>query len=109
MGVVVADFTALTFPPDDAVFAERVREALEVAVRDRGDDDVERVMVRRLRAIHPGVTTSRRAALAGFGGDAIYVFRDGSALSSFRDESWVGNPATARVVTDEAGRYIQAN
>src|SRR4051812_47660672 len=110
MGVVVAGFTALTFPADDVVFAERVRETLDAVLRESNREDAERLLVSRLRTIHPFLTTSRRTPLAGFGEDALYVFRDGSASSSsYRDESWVGAHATARVVTDEAGRYIEAN
>jgi PAS domain-containing protein len=65
--------------------------------------------VRRLKVVHPNVATSPRAAIAGFGGTTIYVLRDGSALSSFEDESWIRDAATARVVTDDGGTYVEAN
>jgi PAS domain S-box-containing protein len=106
--MVVADLTALTFPADDAVFALRVREALH-ELADSGGEDIEKGLTKRLRQVHPNVATRRRASLAGFGGRTIYVFRDGTALSSLRDESWTGEVSTARVVTDDEGRYLEAN
>jgi PAS domain S-box-containing protein len=108
-GTVAADVTALSFPADDAVFQERVREALDEAVRESRGEDVATLLVRRLRVVHPNVATSPRAAIAGFGGTTIYVFRDGSALSSFHEESWIRDGGTARVVMDEGGTYVEAN
>jgi PAS domain S-box-containing protein len=37
------------------------------------------------------------------------VFRDGSVTTSLTAEDWVDDPATARLVTDRSGTYIEAN
>lgn len=108
-GIAVGRVTALSFPADDVVFAERVREALDGVVADSTGRDVETLLLDRLRVVHPRVATSRRQSLAGFGDTTIYVFRDGSALSALVDEAWIDDPRTARVVTDETGRYVEAN
>jgi PAS domain S-box-containing protein len=101
--------TVLTFPHDDAVFAERVTEALEEQAADASSDDIAREIERRLRVVHPRVATSFRDRLAGFGDLVMYVFRDGTARSSFESDAWIADPATARVVTDENGTYVDAN
>jgi PAS domain S-box-containing protein len=108
-GTNIADVTVLSFPADDVVFAERVREALDSVPRDSGGQDLERLLAIRLRRVHPHVATSQRHSLAGFGGTTIYVYRDGSPLSSLDDEAWIRDPDTARVVTDDTGRYVEAN
>ena len=105
----IAKVTALSFPAADVVFAERVREALEGVLRDSDGQDVETRLASRLRAVHPHVATSRHHSLGGFGGTTIYVYRDGSPLSSLDDDSWIEAPDTARVVTDDTGRYVEAN
>src|SRR5215212_2319539 len=109
MPALRADVTALTFPPTDAVFAERVSEALEAVLLESARDDVATQLVRRLRVVHPNVAARPRSSIAGFGGTTIYVYRDGSALSSHDDESWIDDTATAKVVTDDAGTYLEAN
>jgi PAS domain-containing protein len=110
MAGAMRDVIPLTFPPGDAVFAERVREALADMSDGSERVDVAVLLERRLRPVHPNVATRRRASVAGFGAEAIYVFRDGSALSSSPgDDSWVADESTARVVTDDAGRYLEAN
>jgi PAS domain S-box-containing protein len=100
---------AVTFPGDDAVFGERVREILAGHPIDHPDQAIE-ILERRLRGLHPGVTIRVRSEVAGLGGaQVLYVFRDGSALSSFARDEWTGDPSTARVVTDGTGRYLDAN
>jgi PAS domain S-box-containing protein len=101
------DLTVVTFPADDAVFAERVHELVEGSLA--ADDDVASALETRLRRIHPRVGTSFRESMAGFGDQVLYVFRDGTPLSKFGDERWVHQPDTARVVTDPSGRYVDAN
>jgi len=101
------DLTVVTFPADDAVFAERVHELVGGPLA--GSDDVASALEARLRRIHPRVGTSFRDSMAGFGDRVLYVFRDGSPLSAFSDEGWASQPDTARVVTDETGRYVDAN
>jgi PAS domain S-box-containing protein len=102
--------TAVTFPADDAVFSERVRELLEgplVSIVD--NEDLVDELVERLRLVYPGVATRFRDPLAGFGDRPLYVFRDGTATSSLVGEDWIRDPATARVVTDRGGRYLEAD
>jgi len=108
-GTSIAHVTAVSFPADDVVFAERVREALDSVLPESRGEEVERLLASRLRTVHPHVATIRRHALAGFGETTIYVYRDGSPLSSLDDDSWIDEPNTARVVTDETGRYVEAN
>jgi PAS domain S-box-containing protein len=102
-----AGTTVLTFPQDDAVLAERVREIV-AEEEPRTADETRAVLETHLRAVHPRVTIRERSDLAGFGQAALYVFRDGSAVSELDDE-WVEEPASARVVTDESGTYADAN
>jgi PAS domain S-box-containing protein len=102
--------TAVTFPADDAVFGERVRELLEGPLLDVLDDeDLVEDLVERLRVVYPAVATRFRDPLAGFGDRPLYVFRDGTATSSFESEDWIGDAGTARVVTDASGVYLDAN
>ena len=100
--------SAVPFPSDDLVFAERVREVL----RDVGAQPVEHAMdqiCQRLRPVHPDVHTRLRTDMAGFGGaPVVYVFRDGLTRQTFTDV-WTEAASTARVVTDPAGMYIGAN
>jgi PAS domain S-box-containing protein len=100
---------ALTFPADDPVFAERVREIL----RDTPSGDTDRVLAalkQRLELVHRNVETRYREQLAGFGDSpVIYVFRDGSALPTVSQGDWIDDPAIARVVTDQQGNYLAAN
>jgi PAS domain S-box-containing protein len=104
----VAGITAVTFPPDDLVFAARVRALLD----EQGRSDAKTVAAAikaRLQAIHPHVATRFRDDLAGFGQSVLYVFRDGSALSAFSAEDWIDDPTVARVVTDDNGTLLDAN
>jgi PAS domain S-box-containing protein len=102
--------TAVTFPADDVVFGERVRELLEgplVEITD--EEDLVEELIDRLRAVFPRVATRFRDPLAGFGDRPLYVFRDGTARSSLDGDAWIRDSATARVVTDPSGSYIDAN
>jgi PAS domain S-box-containing protein len=100
------DLTVITFPADDVVFAERVVEL----VRDLPDERALEVAIESgLRKVHPHVATRWRERLAGFGDRVLYVFRDGTISSSLENEGWITAEATARVVTDETGRYVEAN
>jgi PAS domain S-box-containing protein len=100
--------TALPFPSDDLVFAARVREILRESPEDSADEAIER-LCNRLRPVHPHVAARIRAELAGFGqSPVVYVFRDGTTRQSLSD-AWLDDPATARVVSDSAGAYLEAN
>ena len=100
--------TAITFPADDAVFAERVRQVLDHA----GADDLGgawQALSNELSRVHPQVNVSPRDTLAGFGDTVLYVFRDGTARRSHDRTDWTNHEETARVVTDQTGRYVEAN
>jgi len=90
------------------VFAERVREVLgEVATPDL--DETVAALIRPLRSVHPAVTATVRSEMAGFGGPVVYVYRDGTAVPTPSHDEWIGDPATARLVTDASGTYVDAN
>jgi len=90
------------------VFAQRVRQALDHLAADdlRG---ACRDLTAALASVHPGVSVSPRDSLAGFGDSVLYVFRDGTARARHHGTDWTGDDDTARLVTDEAGRYVEAN
>jgi PAS domain S-box-containing protein len=99
---------ARTFPTSDLIFAERVRELLQ----RRSDPNAAAVceaLEASLRGTYPAVRATRRDSDAGFGDTVIYVFRDGSVTSAMEAVEWIGDPATARLVTDRAGTYLEAN
>ncbi|HKG55933.1 MAG TPA: PAS domain-containing protein [Candidatus Limnocylindrales bacterium] len=99
--------TALTFPPGDRIFTERVREVLDEA--SGGVDETIELLTERLAVVHPRVSIRVRSGLAGFGpGPVIYVFRDGTALPKGESEAWISRPDTALLVTDGDGTYIDA-
>jgi hypothetical protein len=100
--------TALPFPSDDLVFAARVWEILRKTPADSADEAIER-LCSRLRPVHPHVAARIRAEIAGFGrSPVVYVFRDGTTRQSLSDV-WLDDPAAARVVSDRAGTYLEAN
>jgi PAS domain S-box-containing protein len=99
---------AKTVPAADVVFAEHVRELLQLGVGPRPEDACE-VIERRLRDVYPKVRATVRTDLAGFGGTLVYVFRDGSVGASLAGEDWIDDPGTARTVTDPSGTYVEAN
>src|SRR5215211_6202155 len=101
--------TVVTFPAEDAVFAERVRESLERLEKTTERPIRAAELEVSLRPVHPRVSTSWRDSLAGFGDQVLYVFRDGSAVSLLDDDRWIGAPDTAVVVTDVRGQYLDAN
>jgi PAS domain S-box-containing protein len=99
--------TWLTFPSDDRVFAERVREGLRDSGEMAASEAIEHLRA-RLAPAHPDVTLTLRGAMTGFGDDAIvYVYRDGSVLPKHAGEPPAGT--VARVVSDASGAYIEAN
>ena len=97
-----------TFPAEDKILAERVREILAEAAPISADQAVA-VLQERLEPLHPEVDVRLRAPLADLGGTALYVFRDGRAVSDPSELSWVDDPATARLVSDASGTYVAAN
>jgi PAS domain S-box-containing protein len=100
--------TAHTFPADDGVFRQRVGEILdEVATLDLAETVA--AVAGRLVPIHPGVAVTVQSDLARIGGPVVYVYRDGSAVPRQREDGWIEDAATARVVTDPSGTYLDAN
>jgi len=99
---------ARTFPTSDVIFAERVREVLQRRSTANADQAC-RAIEASLRHVYPQVRASIRADVAGFGDTMIYAFRDGSVAASLMAEDWIDDPATARVVTDPSGTYVEAN
>src|SRR4051812_20898514 len=96
----------VTFPHDDCALEQRVREI--VASPDMRD--LAEVIEGRLRAVYPSLTVHASSPMAGFGLDRVlYVFRDGRAVSDPTVDDWVTHERTARVVTDAAGTYLEAN
>ena len=107
MDAATTSVTAVTFPDDDHVFAERVRHALREW--SGSPENVADYLEARLSEVHPRVTVRLRSTLAGFGASpVVYVFRDGSATPPPNNEFWIGDPGTALLVTDAAGIYIEA-
>jgi PAS domain S-box-containing protein len=100
--------TAVPFPSDDVVFAARVREALREVEGHPVAEAMDHVKG-RLRPVHPEIETHRRSDIAGYGtAPVVYVFRDGMNRHTFSDD-WIDATATARVVTDPQGTYLDAN
>lgn len=101
-------FTVLAFPSDDVVLAERVREMLRSAPPGGRVAQPERLR-ESLRRIYPRLDVRLRDPLGGFGERTLYVFRDGAATGQLGPEEWIRDDATARLVIDDAGRYVEAN
>ena len=99
---------ALTFPHDDQVFGQRVREILGPST-PRDANEVRELLTRELSPVYPAVATAVREEVAGFGEPLVYVYRDGGALSSLVTDAWIDDRTTARVVTDATGVYVDAN
>jgi PAS domain-containing protein len=97
-----------TFPAEDKVLAERVRGILAEAGPTSADEAIA-VLKERLEPLHPDIEVRVRAPLADLGGTALYVFRDGRAISEPREASWIDEPTTARLVSDASGTYVAAN
>ena len=99
-------FEIHTFPSDDHVLEQRARE---IASAYKSADDAFAAVESALRVVHPSVAVRLRSPLAGYGRSALYVFRDGTAAPSEADDAWLEDPATARVVSDGDGTYLDAN
>jgi len=99
---------ALTFPHDDHVFGQRVREILGSSTTADASE-VRELLTRRLSPVYPAVATAVRDEVAGFGEPLVYVYRDGGALSDLVADAWIDDRTTARVVTDATGVYVDAN
>lgn len=97
-----------TFPAEDKVLAERVREILAGAGPTSAQDAIA-VLKQRLEPLHPHVDIRPRAPLADLGGTVLYVFRDGGAVSAPPELSWLDDRDTARVISDASGMYVAAN
>lgn len=103
-----APITAVPIPSDDFVFALRVRDELRNLDRLPVGEAASTLQA-RLRRIHPDAHTSLRSAMASYGAArVIYVYRDGWERRISEDD-WTTDPGTARVVTDPAGTYLEAN
>src|SRR5215212_7308169 len=102
--------TAVTFPADDAVFGERVRELLEGPLLElRDEDDLVDELIEHLHVVFPMAAARFRDELGGFGDRPLYVFRDGTIRSTLDGDAWIRDSHTARVITDAQGRYVDAN
>ena len=103
-----APIKAVPIPSDDRVFALRVRDELRNVGR-LPVGEAASLLQARLRRIHPDAHTSLRSEIAGYGAArVIYVYRDGWRPSLSGDD-WTTDLGTARVVTDPAGTYLDAN
>ena len=101
-------FSVSCFPGDDKVFCERVNEILD-ASRSTDPTKIRDLLLERLRVVYPQCEVRIRDPLAGFSDVAIYVFRDGSAVSALGSDEWIADASTARLVTDDDGVYVDAN
>src|SRR5215213_5707403 len=108
VGVEKARISVHCFPEDDKVFCEHVDEILE-ATRSTDPTRVSDALFERLRVVYPHSDVRVRDSLAGFADAAIYVYRDGKAISSLRSDDWLADPGTARLITDSEGIYVEAN
>ncbi len=107
-GQAATTFPCAAFPRDDRVFCEHVDELLR-ASRSTDPTKVRGLLLERLRVVYPLCEVRIRDPLAGFADAAIYVFRDGKAVSTFGSDDWTADPGTARLVTNAAGIYLDAN
>lgn len=103
------NLSILTFPADDAVFRERVVELVDRLRKVGREASFEADLEAGLRRVHPQVDARWRSGLAGFGDRALYVFRDGTVVARLERDDWTAAEATARVVTDATGLYVDAN
>ncbi len=102
--LVVRDVALLCFPPEDVLFASLVRQTF-----DSVSGDTPAALQRALRPIFPRAVVRPQEALASFVGVAWYVYRDGRFSPFGRGPHWWEDPATARVVVDDDGHYVEAN
>src|SRR6188768_1223815 len=103
-----ARVVARTFPTSDVIFAERVRELLQ-RKSEANAQQLCAAIEASLRHVYPQVRAAIRTEVASFGDISIYVFRDGSVATSQTADDWIDDPATARVITDPTGTYVEAN
>lgn len=90
------------------MFAQHVKENLR-DVADASVDQAIQLLLERLRRVYPNADARRRADVAGFGpSPVVYVFRDGTARQTMSD-TWIDDTATARLVSDAGGVYVEAN
>jgi hypothetical protein len=82
-----------TFPPQDHVLAERVREILAEA-GPASDAVTISVLKERLRPVYPEADVRVRATLADLGGPALYVFRDGRVVPTPDPSTGIDDPAS---------------
>ena len=98
----------LCFPADDEVLRKHVRDSVE-----RAEETSARAardgLRSRLRVVYPRAEVRIRDPLAGFGEPTVYIFRDGGIASSLGSETWREEPASARLVTNDQGVYVDAN
>jgi len=98
----------LSFPAEDGVLREHVRELVDDADA-RPAADLAPTLQAALRVVYPRVSVRLQHALAGFGQPTLYVFRDGGATSGLDPDDWTTDEACAWVVTDDHGNYVDAN
>ena len=101
--VIVRDVALLCFPPDDAVFSAYVRRAFGSS---SGEDPAD--LQHDLRSLYPRAVVRSREPLASLAGKAWYVYRDGRYSPFVAGRPWWDEPAAARVVIDDDGRYLDA-
>ena len=101
--LTVRGVALLCFPPGDEVFGAMAGRMLTSA---RKANPVE--LEGALRGIYPRAVVRARDAMASMDGIAWYVYRDGR-YSPFVDAGqWWEDPAAARVVLSDDGRYLEA-
>jgi hypothetical protein len=99
--VTVRGVALLCFPPGDAVFSSMAGRMLTSAPKK---DPLE--LERALRRIYERSVVRARDSLASMVGPAWYVYRDGRYSPFVDAERWWEDPATARVVLSDDGRYL---
>src|SRR4051794_13788802 len=103
-----SSFNFLIFPADDIVLSERVREKV-AGPRSHPWDAALQQLRDDLRVVYPRLDVRLQNALAGFGEPTVYVFRDGGASGELGPGDWIQESGYARVVTEDAGTYIEVN
>jgi hypothetical protein len=93
----------LCFPPADAVFGSIATRLLTGSPKI-GPADLEHA----LRQIYPLAVVRERDPLASIDGLAWYVYRDGRYSPFVDAEAWWEDPAAARIVLGDDGRFLDA-
>jgi PAS domain S-box-containing protein len=99
--VTVRGVALLCFPPGDAVFSSMAGRMLTSAPKK---DPFE--LQRALRGIYARAVVRARDSLASIPGAAWYVYRDGRYSPFVDAERWWEDPAVARIVLSDDGRYL---